>query len=105
MTIPELPSKVRKRGKCVAPVGGQVSHFTIVGEVRTFQDKAKTKIIALQLLEFDDGRKEVRLGYYIIGKKPKMLGRWVWGQYAAMMPPHAFVSVVRKAVKLGWFSL
>jgi hypothetical protein len=28
--------------------------------------------------KFEDKRIEVRLGYYIIGKKPKLRGRWVW---------------------------
>jgi hypothetical protein len=46
-----------------------------------------TKIICLQLLRFDeDGREQIRVGYYVIGKKPKMGGRWVWGQFATMMP-------------------
>jgi hypothetical protein len=55
-------------------------------------------VVVLQLVRFDDGRKEIRLGYYIIGKKPKMRGRWVWGQYATFMLTRVFQSLIRKAV-------
>lgn len=104
MTSPELPSNIRKRGKVVMPPDGEVFHFEIVDEVRKFQDDSKTKIIVLQLIKFDDGKKEIRLGYYIIGKKPKMRGRWVWGQYAALMPAQIFHSVIQQATKKGWFA-
>jgi len=39
----------------------------------------------------------VRLGYYIIGKKPKMKGPWVWGQYATLMPMRDFRDLIRMA--------
>lgn len=104
MTPPHIPSKIGKRGKTVMPLDGEVLQYTIVDEVREFQDSSKTKVIVLQLVQFDDRRTEVRLGYYIIGKKPKMRGRWVWGQYAAFMPTHIFQSLVRQATERGWFS-
>lgn len=68
------------------------------------------KILCLQRLEFHpEGhlrgkptKVEVRLGYYIIGKKPKMRGKWVWGQFAALMPIKDFRHLVREAKKRGW---
>ncbi len=104
MAFPDLPSNVGKRGKTVMPPDGEVFRYEIVDEVREFQDDSKTKVIVLQLIKFDDKRTEVRLGYYIIGKKPKMRGRWVWGQFAAFMPTHIFQSVIRQATKRGWFT-
>ena len=57
----------------------------------------------MQRIEFqEDGRIQLRLGYYIIGKKPKVLGRWVWGQYAALLPLGDFGRLVQQAEKKGW---
>ena len=63
------------------------------------------KLIYLQQLKFEsDGRTELRLGYYIIGKKPAMRGRWVWGQFATMMPVADFRQIVKIAKRKGWLS-
>jgi hypothetical protein len=67
------------------------------------QSDLPEKILCLQRIEFqEDGRIEVRLGYYIIGKKPKMRGRWVWGQFAALMPLRDFEALIRQAERKGW---
>ena len=50
-------------------------------------------------------RIEVRLGYYVIGEKPRMKGKWVWGQYAAMMPIEDFKFLVDEALRRGWFGM
>jgi hypothetical protein len=101
--LPVLPSKVGSRGKLVVPPDGRVLHYKITDEVRVTQSDMREKIICLQRIEFEeDKRIEVRLGYYIIGKKPKMRGRWVWGQFAALMPLRDFRALVRAADKKGW---
>jgi hypothetical protein len=76
--------------------------YTITDEVRVTQSDMREKILYLQRIEFEDKRIEVRLGYYIIGKKPNMRGRWVWGQFAALMPLQDFRALVRAAKKKGW---
>jgi hypothetical protein len=86
------------------PPNGDALYYTIIDEVRQFQDRSKSKVIVLQLVRFEDRRHEIRVGYYIIGKKPRMSGRWVWGEYAAFMPVGVFRRVVRKAIARGWFS-
>ena len=85
------------------PLGGHLIRYVVIDEVRTFQDSKRDKIVLLQLMEFEDLRREVRIGYYIIGKKPKMRGKWVWGQYAAFIPPLIFKKVFTQASKQGWF--
>ena len=57
----------------------------------------------MQKIQFDDRKSELRLGYEIIGKKPKMLGKWVWGQYATFMPVDDFLKIVVKAQAKDWF--
>ncbi len=43
-----------------------------------------------------------RLCYYIIGKKPGMKGKWVFGQFATMLPPEDFKWIVDEAKRQGW---
>lgn len=100
---PILPTTIGKRGKTVEPVTEYQSHFRVVGEVRQVQSDCSEKIIILQKLQFDNGKSELRLGYYILGKKPKMLGKWVWGQYATFMPVGDFQQIVKKGQAQGWF--
>jgi hypothetical protein len=102
-TLPELPSKIGKPGKLVMPPDGEVLHYTITDEIRLPQSDAPQKILCLQRIEFvKDKRVEVRLGYYIIGKLPKMRGKWVWGQFATFLPLGDFRKLIRLAEKKGW---
>jgi len=100
---PELPSTVGKRGRSVMPPDGRLVRYVVVDEVRSYQDRAKDKVILMQLMELDDRRYEVRVGYYIIGKLPKMRGKWVWGQYAAFIPLSVFKRLIASATRKGWF--
>lgn len=62
------------------PPHGKILQFTVIDEIRRTQSDAPNKMICLELIRFDeDGRKELRLGYYILGKLPTMRDRWVWG--------------------------
>lgn len=55
------------------------------------------KIIVLQKLKFDDGRHELRLGYYIIGRRDGMKGKWTWGQFAILLPMADFIAISEEA--------
>lgn len=101
---PPLPSTVGKKGKTVEPITARKMHFRVLDEVVQIQSDLGSKAIYLQKVEFEeDKRIELRLGYYIIGKKPGMLGRWVWGQYATFMPIADFEQIIEKAKRKGWF--
>ena len=103
MEYPALPSHIKNHGVLTFPDGSQ-QHFTIDDEIQRPHTGVDTKIICLQLLRFDeDGRKQVRVAYYVIGKRPKMLDRWVWGQYATMMPLEDFKWLIHQAEEKGWF--
>jgi len=81
---------------------GKRVHFTITDETYVKQSDSCKKLIYLQKIAFDDGRVELRLGYYIIGKRPRMRGRWTWGQFATMLPAKDFKRIVGCAKRLGW---
>lgn len=67
--------------------------------------KITDKEIYLQLIEFkESGEKQLRLGYYMIGVKPGMKGRWVWGQYCAIVPKREMEWLIRKAKAKGWIN-
>jgi hypothetical protein len=103
MRLPSLPSNIGKSGTLRLPPDGKILRFKIVDEIRRVQSDLPEKFICLQRIEFDDGREQFRLGYYIIGKLPKMKGRWVWGQFATLVPQQDFVAILREAEKRGWF--
>jgi hypothetical protein len=100
---PVLPSTVGKRGRSVMPPDGRHVRYRVVDEVRAYQDGEKNKVVLMQLMRLEDRRYEIRVGYYIVGKLPKMRGKWVWGQFAAFIPPGIFKRLVASASKRGWF--
>ena len=59
------------------------------------------KVAILEELKFDDGSEELRLGYYIIGHKGRVKGRWAWGQYALFIPPKDLIKLIEKGKEKG----
>lgn len=101
MSYPAPPCHIGKRCKAKHPNGETRSHL-IVDEIHIFQRRSKTKLIYLQKMKLENGKEELRLGYFIIGKKPAMRGRWVWGQYSTFLPVQDFKRIVSLAKKKGW---
>jgi len=101
---PPLPVTVGKKGKAITPVTNHIRRYEIIDEIKTLQYNSKTKAIYLQLIKFDDNSLEVRFGYYIIGKKPKMKDKWTWGQFATMLPMRDFKKIYKLAEKKNWFN-
>jgi len=101
--LPPPPSNIGKR-RTAKHKDGSYFHFTVIDEVSIFQSELPTKAIYLQRLQFEDGRIELRLGYYIIGKLPRSAGKWVWGQFATMLPTEDFIKIVQLAQAKGWLA-
>ena len=101
MAYPPPPSNIGKQGRAKTP--DQKTHpHKIKDEIRIHQTRSRNKLIYLQLIELENGREELRLGYYMIGKKGAMRGRWVWGQYALLIPRRDLKAMIRQAEKRGW---
>jgi hypothetical protein len=98
--IPDLPSTVGKAGRMISPFG-DVDRFTVVGEIRVPSLEGRM-ITVFQKLEFETGEESFRLGYYILGKKPRALGKWVWGQFALIIPRDDFRALIEAARERGW---
>ena len=77
--------------------------FRIVDEILRVQSNAPHKALCLQKIEcLDDHSVEFRLGYYMIGVKPRMAGKWTWGQFAVKLPARDFRAMIRMAQRRGW---
>lgn len=101
MSNPPLPTNIGK--KRTMTVDGEKRHFTVLDEITQVHSTKPDIVIYLQRIQFeDDGRNELRLAYYIIGKKPRMAGKWAFGQYATMMPIEDFQTIIQRATEKGW---
>jgi hypothetical protein len=66
------------------------------------------KAFLLQRLRLDDGdgldngHNEFRVSYYMIAHKPRMKGRWAFGQSAPMMIAEEMKLIVDRLRKKGW---
>lgn len=59
------------------------------------------KVVLLEKIEFEDGSKEFRLGYYIIGHKGRFKGKWAWGQFAPFIPAEDLTKLMERAREKG----
>jgi hypothetical protein len=101
MAHPPPPLTVGKVVKTKHP-DGKTKHHSISDQIHIYQADNKRKLIYLQKIKLQNGSEQLRLGYYIIGKKRAMRGRWVWGQYATFLPAHDFKRIIRIAKNKGW---
>ncbi len=99
--FPARPNNIRKKGQNRWP-DGTIQKYTIVDEICLPQTGAPTKLIYLQKIQFEDEVVELRLCYYIVGKLPRMKGKWVFGQYATFVPANDFKAIIDEAKRRGW---
>jgi len=99
--VEKLPKlKIRDSGSLIG-IDGKRSNFKIGKYVTLRQSNYPGKIFVLQEILFEDGKKELRLGYYIIGKKPRSKDKWVWGQFCPLFPKQDLIKLIDKAKKNG----
>jgi hypothetical protein len=102
----KMPVFLTTIGKSVTtrdPVTKRKTKFVVEDEIRRPQTEYPCKMIVLQKLRYQErDLVEFRLGYYIIGKRPRMAGKWTWGQYATFLPQSDFQAVVDEARRKKW---
>ena len=102
MSLPPYPDSKNEQ-RTMVDINDQRLTFTILDEILRPQSNLPEKLIVLQKIQFDESKAiEFRLAYYIIGKKPRMAGKWVFGQYATLMPAEDFHYIFAEAKKRGW---
>ncbi len=96
MGFPTKTGKIEKR-KC------EILGYTIQQQTNA---PHKYFVLDLMLLHWKQERtrkKELRIGYYILGKKKTVFNKWMWGQYAPLIPPRDLRNLLRKAKNKGLF--
>jgi len=84
--------------------GPKNDRFKVIDEIIQRDSHYAGKAIYLQKIQFvKDNRIELRPCYFIIGEKPSVKGKWVWGESAPMILPDDFSVLVSKAKEKGWF--
>jgi hypothetical protein len=103
--ISAYPDNIGKT-KRLKDINGDDVEFVIEDEIIMHQTNNPNKLIVMQMLvhKLRDIPDEIeyRLGYYMLGVKPGMKGRWVWGQYCLMLPPEDFRILLKKAKEKHW---
>ncbi len=100
---PKVPNNIGKMRK-IQGIHGEWIKYIIEDEIIRFQTTFKHKLISFQRIRFFmDNRIEYRLGYYMIGVKPRMRGKWVWGQFCLLIPEIDLVEIIKEAKKRKWF--
>ncbi len=98
------PNTINKKGRANFP-DGKILKFRIIDEIKHQQSSYKDKYFYLQKIIFENGVAEYRFCYYIIGKKPAMKGKWVYGQFAPFIPKVDLEEIIKKAVKRNFLKL
>lgn len=96
--LPKL--KIKKSGSLI-DINGKRKKFKIGEYVTLKQSNYPQKKFVLQEILFEGGKKELRVGYYIIGKKPRSKDKWVWGQYCPFFPKKDLIRLIAKARQKG----
>lgn len=98
---PPLPTTVGKSAHLSFPDGSTMD-WDVVEEIRKAEDAEK--ILLLQRLRSKTNPEQfmLRFGYYIIGKKPRVQGRWVWGQFAPFIGEADFAEIIAEAKSKKW---
>ena len=102
--LPPAPSNKGRKG-AIKDTNGVNWIFLIEDEIMLPQSGLPNKLLCFQRIRFENGENFFRLGYYIIGKKPSRAGKWVWGQYATMLPSADLKELIRLAEGRQWFAV
>ncbi len=100
---PPLPNNIGKT-RMIPSIDGTKRHFRIEDEIIHPQSNSTRKIIVFQKMHYvEEDRVEFRLGYYMIGVKPRSKGRWVWGQFCLLLPEEDLTAIITEARRRRWF--
>jgi hypothetical protein len=97
-TLPTRLGKTTRR----RTIHGTPMVYTVVDEDVFVAPSNKNKAFCLHKLRHQDGRESFRIAYYMIAQKPRMKGKWAYGQSAPMMTQEEMSMIFKKARAKGW---
>jgi len=98
---PPLPSRLNKTTK-TKNIDGNPFEFKIVEEEIFPAPSNSRKAFCLHKIRHASGKEEFRIGYYMISQRPRMKGKWAWGQYAPIMTAEEMRMIFERAKAKGW---
>ena len=98
---PPLPKRLGKKTKTTG-IDGSPLIYTVVGEDIFLAKSNPNKAFCLHKIHHEDGREGFRIGYYMIAHKPRMRGKWAWGQFAPMMTKDEMAEIFDRLKINGW---
>lgn len=98
---PPLPSRLGKTTKTKG-IDGSPVEFTVVDEDIFLAPSNNRKAFCLHKIQHSNEKEEFRIGYYMIAHKPRMKGKWAWGQYAPIMTASEMKMIFDRAKAKGW---
>ena len=99
--MPPLPSRLGKTTRR-KKIDGTPLIYTVEDEVLFVAPSNPRKAFCAQKLRLPDGSEEFRICYYMIAHKPRMKGRWAFGQYAPFMTFAELTMMIEKVKAKGW---
>jgi hypothetical protein len=99
---PPLPSRLGKRSERTSIDGAPFS-YVVENESVFVAPSNPAKAYSLQCLKHDDGTFSYRICYYMIAHKPRMRGKWAFGQFAPIMSPNDLSLIHEKMRELDWW--
>jgi hypothetical protein len=101
LKLPELPTRMGKQTKTKS-IDGSPFYYTVVDEEVFPAISNPQKAFCLHKIRQENGIERFRIGYYMIAHKPRVKGKWVWGQYAPIMTKEEMQMIIEKARARGW---
>ena len=98
---PPLPTRHGKKTKTKG-IDGSPLVYTVVDEKVFIAKSNPNKAFCLHKIQHEDGREGFRIGYYMIAHKPRMKGKWAWGQFAPMMTKEEMINIFDEIKNKGW---
>lgn len=99
--LPPLPTRMGKETK-TKTIDGSPLHYTVVDEEVFIAPSNPGKAFCLHKIRQENGIERFRIGYYMIAHKPRMKGKWAWGQFAPIMTKEEMQMIFERASADGW---
>ena len=98
---PPLPKRLGKKTR-TEKIDGKPLIYTVIDEDIFLAKSCKNKAFCLHKLRYENGKEQFRIGYYMIAHKPRMRGKWAWGQFAPMMTKEEMVEIFNRLKEKKW---
>jgi hypothetical protein len=98
----ELPKSRIGKKTYRKKIDGSPLVYEVIDEEIFQAPSNERKAFCLQKLRLEDGQEIFRIAYYMIAEKPRMRGKWAYGQFAPMMTKEEMEIIFEKITAKGW---